>query len=133
MSRTEQEPSDNPYAAPRAALADAPPLGPTPGERKWFFRSFWVSFLIGFIAFAVLLGGHDPYVFAMMFFAMIPAGIVHLACLARMASRTGKSGLMWVLGAVLFAPIGYLVTFARMSMLIGLDEEEATQEAAPAE
>jgi len=115
----------NPYAPPRAALADAemPALTVPPAQQRWFHRSFWASFVLAGICGILLLGRGDPAIFALVFLAMLMAGCVHLWFLGAMALRTGRSVALWVAAAVLLAPFGYLAAYARMHMLIRPDEE----------
>jgi hypothetical protein len=122
MRAEQQESSASPYAAPRAALADPPSLGPSPAERRWFFRSFWISFGLGGLTMILLFGGHDPWVFLGAFFGTFAAAIVFLACLGRVAVRMHLNPISWVLGALLLPPFSYFVAFARMSTEIGLEE-----------
>jgi len=124
MPPEQQESPANLYAAPRAALVDAPPEGPSPAERRWFYRSFWISFGLGGLTMILLFGGHDPYVFLGAFFGTFVATIVFLACLGRVAIRMHRNSIHWLLGALVFPPFSYFIAFARMSTMIAVDEED---------
>ena len=108
----------NPYAPPRSALARQAPGGPSPLLRRWFYRSFWLC--CGFGAFAALLlaDRQNPARFAPTFAALSASMLLHLYCLGLAAARLGRRPLLWVGGALLFAPLGTLIAFARMSALL---------------
>jgi hypothetical protein len=108
----------DPYAPPRSTLAPATTNGPSPLLRRWFYRSFWLC--CGFGAFAALLlaDRQNPVAFAPTFAALVASMLLHLYCLGLAAARLGRQPLPWVGGALLFAPLGTLIAFARMSALL---------------
>lgn len=119
-----------PYAPPRAAPADPAPAGPAPARpspllRRWFRRSFWLCLLFGGFAVALLGSAQALAMFAPTFLALFAAVVLHLYCLGLAASRVGRSALLWVGGALLFAPLGTLIAFVRMSALLTADDKAA--------
>jgi hypothetical protein len=122
-------PNPNPYAAPRAVLADSAPAGPTPRLRYWFLRSFWTSFVSALLTISVLLGGHSLEAFLLCFTISLVTVLAYLATLALVATSIGKNPLLWLAGAILFAPFGYLIAYSRMLSLI--DPEELVGGLAP--
>jgi hypothetical protein len=115
---------DNLYAAPRSRVADTTREAPSPRLKRWFHRSFLTSFGLVFLTFN-LFHGKDVWVFLTSALFLLAAIVIQLACMTMIASRLGKNGALWLAGAILFAPFGYLIAYSRLtSMLNEADEEK---------
>jgi hypothetical protein len=115
----------NPYTPPRAALTRVAPGGPSPLLRRWFYRSFWLCCGFGVFAAMLLASRQNLTMFAPTFLALSASVLLHLYCLGLAAVRLGRRPLLWVGGALLFAPVGTLIAFARMSAALMRDTRTA--------
>jgi hypothetical protein len=125
MSTQQESPpaTDNPYAAPRAKLADTGFPGPSPRLRWWFLRSFWTSFVLAMLTCSLLFAGGSLEVFLLSLLCTLIAVIVQLAMLGLVAASIGKSAVLWIFAAIVFAPFGYLIAYSRLTSLIEPDDE----------
>jgi hypothetical protein len=76
---------------------------------------------------SVLFGGQSVEVFLLCLLITVVAVVVHLATLSLVASSIGRRPLLWLAGAIFFAPFGYLIAYSRLTSLIEPDEPAGDQ------